>query len=162
MATPFAHLLASHMVRVHRCALGWLGNEQEAREVAQEALTKAWAAQGRYDASRPFYPWLSTIVRNTCRDARARKRAFTGLEADRLPSTNPSPHTALDTAQTRAQLHKALDALDDTHREIIIMRHFEDRAYAEIAQALGVAQGTVMSRLYRARKALVQRMEENA
>lgn len=162
MSTPFAHLLASHMVRVHRSALGWLGNEQEAREVAQDALTKAWAAQDRYDPNRPFYPWLSTIVRNACRDARTRKRAFTGLEADRLTSNNPSPHTALDTAQTRVRLHKALDALDDAHREIIIMRHFEDRAYAEIADALGVAQGTVMSRLYRARKALVQRMEENA
>jgi len=160
VSTAFAQLLAAHMSRVHRCALGWLGNEQEAHEVAQEALTRAWAARDRYDAKRPFYPWLSTIVRNACRDARARRRPITGLEGDRLTSASPSPLAALDAKQAQAQVRTALERLDDSHREVIVLRHFEDLSYAEIAELLGVAQGTVMSRLFRARKALVEIMKE--
>lgn len=159
MSAAFSHLLASHMLRVHRCALGWLGDEQEAREVAQDALAKAWAARERYDSSRPFYPWLATIVRNACRDARVRKRPVSGLEAERLVSPTPSPLAALDAAQAQARVRRALDDLDEDHRDIIVMRHFEGLSYAEIAEALGVAQGTVMSRLYRARKALLQIMQ---
>ena len=71
---PFEHLLASHMKRVHRAALGWMGEEQEAREVAQEALLKAFRARHRYDPSRPFYPWLHRITKNACMDAAARRR----------------------------------------------------------------------------------------
>jgi RNA polymerase sigma-70 factor (ECF subfamily) len=130
--------------------------------VAQDALAKAWAARDRYDANRPFYPWLSTIVRNTCRDARAKRRPLVGLEADRLTSQTPSPLAALDAAESKARVQRALTALDESHREVIVMRHFEGLSYAEMAEALAVPEGTVMSRLYRARKALVRIMEEGA
>ena len=144
---------------LHGAALGWLGDEQEAREVAQDALAKAWAARDRYDTSRPFYPWLATIVRNACRDARVRRRPISGLQTERLVSPMPSPLAALDAAEARARVRQALDGLEEDHRSIIVMRHFEGLSYAEIAEALGLAQGTVMSRLYRARKALVRIMQ---
>ena len=161
MTATFSHLLASCVPRVHRCALGWLGDEQEAREVAQEAITRAWSARDRYDPKRPFYPWLSTIVRNACRDARARRRhrAVAGLESDQVKSAAPTPLDQLDSARAQQRLRSALEHLDDAHREIIVMRHFEDLSYAEMAQRLDVAQGTVMSRLFRARRALVQILE---
>ena len=158
--TDFAVLLASHLPRVHRAARGLLRDEQEAREVAQEALARAWAAQDRYDPARPFYPWLYTIVRNACRDAAARgqHRARPGLEVDRVSSTTPSPLAALSSREAEQRLHAALQRLRDEHREILVMRHFEDLAYAEIAELLAVPVGTVMSRLYRARKALSKEM----
>ncbi len=158
--SDFAALLASHLPRVHRAARGLLPDEQEAREVAQDALTRAWAARDRYDPARPFYPWLYTIVRNACRDAaaRGRHRAKSGLEVERLRGGGPGPLAELTQREAERRLHAAMHRLGDDHREILVMRHFEDLAYAEIAELLEVPVGTVMSRLYRARKALSKEM----
>lgn len=156
MTDPFAQLLAAHGPRVHRAAAGMLRDPQEAREVAQEALARAWAARDRYDRGRPFYPWLATIVRNACRDAiaRSRHRAIGGLDAERLTSADPTPLQDLSAKEAQGAVHAAMATLRDDHREILVMRHFEDLSYAEIGELLALPQGTVMSRLYRARKAL--------
>jgi len=160
MTTDFAQLLALHGPRVHRAAAGILRNEQEAMEVAQDALAKAWAARDRYDRRRPFYPCLYTIVRNSCRDAiaRSKHRAIGGLDSERLTSAGPSPLQSLGTKEAEAGIRRAMTRLSEEHREILVMRHFEDLSYAEIGEILGVAQGTVMSRLYRARKALTAQL----
>ncbi len=160
MTTDFAQLLALHGPRVHRAAAGILRDEQEAREVAQDALARAWAARDRYDGRRPFYPWLYTIVRNACRDAIARShhRAIGGLDAERLSSATPSPLQSLDSKEAEAGVHRAMARLADEHREILVMRHFEDLSYVEIGEILGLPQGTVMSRLYRARQALTAQL----
>ncbi|MBT3218896.1 MAG: RNA polymerase sigma factor [Proteobacteria bacterium] len=160
-ATTFQHQLAAYIPRVHRAALGFLGEEQEAREVAQEALLKAYAARDRYDESRPFYPWLYRIVKNTCLDALARRRhrAVSGLQPERVANSEPSPLDRLSQAEAIGQVRAAMEHLSPEQREIISMRHFQDLTYAEIAQILDVAQGTVMSRLYRARKALLAVLE---
>ncbi len=162
MTTTFDHLLAAYLPRVHRAALGWMGDEQEAREVAQEALLKAFSARDRYDAGRPFYPWLHRIVRNTSFDALARRkhRAVSGLDTERVRASTPDVDAALDRQHTRRRLHRALQTLSPEHREIIVLRHFEDLSYAEIGELLSLAEGTVMSRLYRARKALAAAMKE--
>lgn len=159
---PFSHLLAVHRPRVLRAALGWLGDEQEAREVAQDVMLKAWAARDRYDPERPFYPWLRTIARNAARDARdrGRFRAVPGLEPERVGSAAPGPDAHVMSADANRQLRAALDRLPDEQREVLVLRHFEDLSYAEIAELLGVPEGTVMSRLFRARKALVANLPE--
>lgn len=159
--TDFSQLLALHGPRAHRVAAGMLRDEQEAREVAQEALARAWAARDRYDARRPFYPWLATIVRNACRDAiaRGRHRAIGGLDAERLTSADATPLQALSRKEAEGAVRDAMAALREDWREILLMRHFEDLSYAEIGEALSIPQGTVMSRLYRARKALVAELE---
>lgn len=156
MTVPFQQLLALHAPRVHRAALGMLGDEQVAMEVAQESLLRAYQARDRYDPERPFYPWLYTIVKNRCRDVRAkqRRRAFTGLEEHRHAHAGPTPLAEATSAQARIRVREAMEQLSEEHREIISMRHFQDLSYAEIGEVLGVPQGTVMSRLYRARKAL--------
>ena len=138
-APPFSHLLAAYRPRLLRAALGWLTDEQEAHEVAQDTLMKAWAARDRYDPSRPFYPWLRTILRNTCRDARARgrHRAVSGLKADRVVSTEPGPERATVRRDETLHLQAAMRSLDPDHHEIIVLRHFEDLSYAEIAEILG-------------------------
>jgi len=161
MTTAFNHLLASHYLRVHRAALGILGEEQEAHEVAQEALLKAYRAQDRYDPRRPFYPWLHRIVRNACYDALARRRsrARADVAVERMASAEPTPLERVETADEVERLRRAMAELSPEHREIIVMRHFEDLSYAEIGQILDLPPGTVMSRLYRARKALAALME---
>lgn len=162
MAAPFKHLLASNMVRVHRTALGFMGDEQEAREAAQDALLKAYKARDHYDTGRPFYPWLYRIVKNTCLDAIARRkhRAISGLEVERVEGTIRPADLAFVTKQNISRLNIAMDKLDPEQREIINLRHFQDLSYREIADLLGIAEGTVMSRLYRARKALGVHMKE--
>ena len=162
MDTPFKHLLAAYQRRAYLAALGWMGNEQEAVELAQEAMLKAWRARASYDTGRPFYPWLHVIVKNTCRDALARRtRApLTGLEVERVADDGPRPDAQIGNQQRHQHLHHALSQLQPDHREILILRHFEDLSYAEIAEQLGLAQGTVMSRLYRARRALLLQLEQ--
>ena len=157
MPADFATLLAFHLPRVHRAARGLIPDDEEAHEIAQDALARAWAARERYDASRPFYPWLYAIVRNACRDAAARRkhRAFSGLESERVRAGDPSPLAQLSSKEARQRVQRAMARLPEPQREILVMRHFEDLSYAEMAELLEVPQGTVMSRLYRARKALL-------
>ncbi len=163
MTTTFDRKLAAHYARVHRAALGFMRDEQEARETAQEALLKAWRARDRYDASRPFYPWLYRIVRNTCFDALARRkhRAVSGLDAGRVPAAEVDPGTRLDEARSIEHMKLALAGLSQEHQEILNLRHFQDLSYAEIGAMLDLPEGTVMSRLYRARKALARAMKHS-
>jgi len=162
MSATFEQLLASNTARVHRAAIGLLPNEQEAREVAQEALGRAWAARDRYDPSRPFYPWLYTIVRNACRDAwaRGRHRALPGLDTERVASPHPDAITRLSQVEAQQRVHRGMARLSEDQREVLSLRHFQDLSYAEMAQVLDVPQGTVMSRLYRARRALLAAMND--
>ena len=159
---PFEHLLASHAERVHRAALGLLGDEQEAREAAQESLLKAFRARARYDQRRPFYPWLYRIVRNTCFDAidRRRHRARPGLDDQRVAALAPTQLDRMEQREAQQRVRRGMKRLSPPQREILAMRHFQDLTYAEIAELLDLPMGTVMSRLYRARRALVRSLEE--
>ena len=161
MTPPFDHQLAIHLPRVHRAALGFMGDREEARELAQESLLKAYRARDRYDATRPFYPWLYRIVKNTCLDALARRRhrAQPGLQSDRVPDPATRADDQIDAAQTRRRLHTALSTLSAEHQEVLNLRHFQDLSYAEIGETLNLPRGTVMSRLYRARQALTLALE---
>lgn len=161
MSTPFKHLLAAYQGRAYLAALGWVGNEQEAHELAQDALLKAWKARQSYDTARPFYPWLHVIVKNVCRDALARRaRApLPGLKTEGVVDASLQPEAGLRVRQREQRLHDAMKLLDDPHREILVLRHFEDLSYAEIAEVLNLAVGTVMSRLFRARRALLHQLE---
>lgn len=161
---PFDARLAEAAPRALRAALGWLGDEQEAREAAQESFLKAHRARERYDAERPFYPWLRRIVRNTCFDrlSRRKHREASGLRDEWVASDAP---TALDLLSREAAIQSVrngLERLNEEQREILVLRHFEDLPYNEIAAILDVPIGTVMSRLYRARKALVRVLDVEA
>ncbi len=162
MEPSFQQQLSFYAPRVHRAALGFLCDEQEAREVAQDALLRAWQARERYDQHRPFYPWLYTIVKNACRDSRDRRRhrPRASVDTERLVDAGIGPLARLDALQARVRVRRALLELDPDQREIINLRHFQDLAYGEIAATLGIPVGTVMSRLFRARRALLARLGE--
>lgn len=160
MSTPFEHHLAAALPRVYRAALGWMGEEQEAREVAQEALLHALRSRAQYDPTRPFYPWLYRIVRNVAWDTRARRCPAPGLDSDRVPDERASALDALDAQASAKALRRALDRVSEEHREILALRHFQDLSYSEMALILDIPLGTVMSRLFRARQALAHALEE--
>lgn len=157
----FGALVRTYQRRAYVAAYGFVGNREDALELAQEAFAKAYKAMGRFDARLPFYPWLHRIVRNTCLNHLKKRRRRGETSFDRMvehgfdvkaPGPDGNRAAALD--ELRETIGKAMAALSPEHREILMLRHFQELSYAEIAQCLGIPDGTVMSRLHGARRAL--------
>ncbi len=140
-----------------------LGNQEESREACQEAALRALAAKDRYDNSKPFYPWFYRILKNLCLDRVKQKKRIVHTPTEELPLQSPdaSAEDQLMQHQQQRALINAIGQLPESLREIIELRHFQDLSYEEIADILACPVGTVMSRLYRARKALREQMKEN-
>ena len=165
----FASLVERHMRRTYYAALGLVGSEEDAMDLSQEAFARAFRARRSLDPDRPFYAWLYTILRNLCfnfqRDRRARRQKLDAASdwlADDAAAraTEQSPEQQALLSETRCQLMRALEKLPDREREILVLKEFEELRYREIAELLGIPIGTVMSRLYSARKKLAQAWEE--
>jgi RNA polymerase sigma-70 factor (ECF subfamily) len=130
-------------------------NSGDAEDAAQEGFVKAWRALGRFRDGAPFRPWLLQIVANGARNRRrsAGRREHLALRAaTEEPSGGaaPSPEAAFLTAETREALLAAVNELPDDQREVIALRYFLGLSDAEVAETLGIAQGTVKSRTARA------------
>ncbi len=158
MSMNLADQLEEAMQRGYVAAYRLLGNPDESRDALQEAAARALSAQDRYDPSRPFYPWFYRILRNHCIDRlKHRNRMVPTPKEPSRPAPTHGDHSAESLAMQgeRARaVARAVAALPEDLREIIELRHFQDATYEEIADILGCPSGTVMSRLYRARKAL--------
>lgn len=138
----------------HALATQILGNADDAADAVQDAFAAVLGAPGRYDASKgPLKPWFMRVVRNRCLDM-VRRRRKDGVPPDTLPAQTPGAEDLLDEQQRGDALNAALATLATERREIIVLRDYMDMSYAEIADVLGIAPGTVMSRLHRARLAL--------
>ena len=134
----------------------------DAEDVTQEAFIKAWRALGRFRPDAPFRPWLLTIVANEARNrvrSNRRRREVPGPAVEgtdeRWPTVQavdpaPSPEDRILAADQRRQLLAALDRLSDQDRVVIGARYLLELSEAETADVLGVARGTVKSRLSRA------------
>lgn len=149
--------LETALPRAYVAAFRILGDRDEARDACHEAARRALGAQAQFDRRRPFYPWFRRIVKNCCLDRIARNKRARAQEAPmQVEPAADAPgveRTMLD-AERAAAVTRAVAELPDDLRAVIELRHFEDATYAEIAESLGLPQGTVMSRLYRARRAL--------
>jgi RNA polymerase sigma factor (sigma-70 family) len=145
----YSALVRRHQDVAFRTAMLITGHAQDAEDAAQEAFVKAWRALGRFRPGRPLRPWLLTIVAN---EARNRRRSAGRREhlALRAAATLEPPGDPLDPALDRDALAAAIGRLRDEDRVIIGCRFLLDLSEAETAAALGVARGTVKSRLSRA------------
>ncbi len=150
-------------------ALQLLGNPDDAMDVTQDALLRFLKTLKRFDAKRPVKPWLYQIVRNRVHDLRRRNRIRRHEPLDAITPDCPRPEVVDKSAdperdaaraQLRTRLWQALQQLSDHHREILVLRDYRDLSYSEIAAALGIPIGTVMSRLHAARKKLRQELLE--
>lgn len=157
--------LARQLVRpAYLLALQLLRDPEGARDVAQEALLRFFSHLDRLDPQRPPRPWLFAIVRNLVRDLRRHRRRWRmgtldGPDVVELIDPAGNAEIEVQRQELRRRVWRALAALPEKHREILVLRDYQDLAYAEIARVLGVALGTVMSRLHRARRALRERLE---
>lgn len=157
-----AHSLRS---RAFQIAHSLVGSRDDALDMCQETFMKVFKARDSYDSNQPFLPWFHRILRNTCisflrKHHRIRKTSLSirnrdGEEGD-LEITDPGPAPDAGTlAEERSLLfRKALSTLSARDREILALRHFDELAYKQIAESLGIPEGTVMSRLYHARRRL--------
>ena len=149
-----------------RVATGMLGDVDDARDALQEAFVKVFRNLSRFDTRRAFGPWFYQILRNQCRDMiRSRNSRGTREVRDERLELRPAdresgPERAREKGAARELLWRGLDRVGDDHREILVLKELEGFRYPEIAQILGIPEGTVASRLYHARRALKLALEE--
>lgn len=156
--SAFATLVRRYQDRVYRFLLHMVGGREEALELTQEAFIKAWQALPQWQPEAQFRTWLFRIASNTAMDSLRRRRVvqFVALDEDYdVPGEGADPEAQLQSKQRLQALDAALRRLPQEQREIVLLREMEDMSYSEIGAALRISEGTVKSRLARAREALI-------
>jgi RNA polymerase sigma-70 factor (ECF subfamily) len=156
-ASAFEEIVRLHQRRVYGVALRIVRNHGVADDVAQEAFLRAWRSLDRFELGRPFGPWVCRIAANLAvnhvRSPRAREEGLPDGHAE-TRAAEPGPLAALLDAEATRVLEAAMAELPREQRAVLVMRAVEEMSYAEIAEALEISPGTVMSRLFRARERL--------
>jgi RNA polymerase sigma-70 factor (ECF subfamily) len=159
----FRVLVERYQGRAYGLALRVLRNEDAARDAVQDGFLKAYGSLDRFEGRSSFYTWLYRIVMNQCLDRKRRDRSdrevewndevATGLEQDGAMAAT-APDVAAERGELRELLGRAIADLPEDARRTIQLREIDGLSYKEIAAALGIPKGTVMSRLHYARRSL--------
>ena len=167
-AEAFDELVTRYRTRVFAMIYNMVHNEQDAWDLAQESFIKAWKSIKRFRGHSSFYTWIYRIVMNVTIDWLRKKHVKgAGAEFDdalqlkeidpaakTVPKADPLPHERMERREIRAKIDKAIAQLSPEHRAVILMKEIEEMQYHEIAETLGCSIGTVMSRLFYARRKL--------
>lgn len=161
----FAQIVKRHEARVRRVAYGVLRNDDDARDAAQEVFVRVWRRIGEFDdKSASFGTWVYRIASNIAIDcyrrrARGNLVSLDSLDPDTLHTIASTPHLSAssidrgnDNAGRFETARNAVKSLSEKHQEVLLLREAEGLSYAEIAARTGLKRGTVMSRLFYARK----------
>ena len=159
----FEELVARHRDRLYARAFSMMRNEDEAIDLSQEAWVKGWQRLKQFQGEASFLTWMTRIVINLCLDQlRRQKRLRTdsieqldeesgGVERQ-MPTVTVNPTEGLERAELRGRIDKALQQLSYAHRTVLVLHEFEGLEYKEVAKRMGCSIGTVMSRLFYARR----------
>lgn len=159
----FEELVARHRDKIYARAFNMMRNEDEATDLSQEAWVKGWQRLKQFQGDSSFVTWMTRIVINLCLDQmRKQKRHRTesielmeeesgGVERQ-MPVVSVNPTEGLERGELRQRIDKALAQLSVQHRTVLILHEFEDLEYKEIARKMDCSIGTVMSRLFYARR----------
>jgi RNA polymerase sigma-70 factor, ECF subfamily len=164
----FDQLVSRFRTRVFGMIYNMVHNEQDAWDLAQDSFLKAWKSIARFRGQSSFYTWMYRIVMNVTIDWLRKKQVKGGgaefddaiqlKEIDpashTVPHSDPLPHEGMQHQEIRSRIDAAIAQLSPEHRAVILMKEIEDMQYHEIAESLGCSIGTVMSRLFYARKKL--------
>ncbi len=171
----FRELLEAHRDRVYNITYRMLGNRAEAEDVAQEVFITVFKTIDQFREESKFSTWLYRVTVNHCKNrikylARRHDRDRDELDETSqqqngaiagTPPRTPQPDKALASAQMEAILQDAIKTLDDDHRIVVVLRDIEDLSIEEICEITGLPDGTVKSRLHRARLALRKKLQRH-
>lgn len=164
----FDELVTRYRTRIFAMIYNMVHNEQDAWDLAQDSFVKAWRSIKRFRGRSSFYTWIYRIVMNVTIDwLRKKQIKGPGVEFDEavqlqqidpasrtVPKADPLPQARMERSEIRARIDDAIKELSPDHRAVILMKEIEEMQYHEIAETLGCSIGTVMSRLFYARKKL--------
>jgi RNA polymerase sigma-70 factor (ECF subfamily) len=145
----FEMIIRSFSRNLFAIAYGILQNREEAEDVVQDTLVKAWKSRWRVRDPEKFPAWISTIARHRARDLARRRRPEPlphDFESTDMVAAGPGP----ESANLDSEVHAALSQLPELHRMAVTLRYFEDLDYATIEQTLGLTNGALRGILGRA------------
>ena len=160
LEAAFERLADRYERKVYRLCCSLLRDPDQAEDAAQESLVRVWKALSKYDQRASLSTWIYTITRNRCLTAIQRRRDLDSLsdpavehEAEAAQAVGP------ETEQDHlAMLRELVEALPERFRRVLTLFYYEERSVAEVAQMLGLPEGTVKTNLHRARAALGERL----
>ncbi len=161
----FGILITRHMRRAYYVALGLVGCHEDAEDLSQEAFARVFRNHESLDPSRSFYGLLYQVLRRLCfnhvrdsknRSARLRQQVPWLVEDAKTRAASTDPVRRAESQDLRSRLSEAISVLSDNEREVIVLKEFDGLRYREISELLNIPIGTVMSRLYSARRSLAK------
>ncbi len=167
----FEELVFRHRDPVYARAFSMTRNEQDAIDLSQEAWIKGWQRLGQFQGDSSFMTWMTRIVINLCLDhlRKQKRHRADSIEAmddenggveRQMPVVTVNPTAGLERAELRQKIDGALGQLTAEHRTVLVLHEFEDMEYKEIAKTVGCSMGTVMSRLFYARRKMAALLAE--
>lgn len=180
----FEVIVKRHMKDAYFIALGLVGNREDALELSQEAFYRAYKHYDQLNSKGKFFPWFYQILRNLCFSHLRRKRVRRAYESTAGDGGPRGPDGVCDSAsemrnsqreegadcfdpemiaernEAKDRVWRAVSRLDEKHREVIILRHFQNMSYDEMAKVLFCNRGTVTSRLFYARQRLKEILDD--
>jgi RNA polymerase sigma-70 factor (ECF subfamily) len=161
----FEELVARHRDRIYARAYSMMRNEEEAVDLSQEAWVKGWQRLRQFQGDSSFGTWMTRIVINLCLDQlrkhkRQRAESIEAMDEEsggverQMPVVTVNPTAGLERGELRQRIDRALNQLSYEHRTALVLHEFEDMEYKEIAKTMACSIGTVMSRLFYARRKL--------
>jgi RNA polymerase sigma-70 factor (ECF subfamily) len=159
----FEELLARHRDKIYARAFSMMRNENEAMDLSQEAWVKGWQRLVQFQGDSSFVTWMTRIVINLCLDQirkhkRQRAESIEAMDEEsggverQMPVVAVNPTEGLERAELRKRIDKAMEQLSYEHRTVLILHEFEELEYKEIAKRMDCSIGTIMSRLFYARR----------
>ena len=161
----FEELVARHRDKIYARAFSMLRNEQEAIDLSQEAWVKGWQRLNQFQGESSFGTWMTRIVINLCldelrRQKRQRTDSMEAIEEEsggverQMPILEVNPTAGLERTELRQRIDRAMSQLSHEHRTVLVLHEFEEMEYKQIAKTMECSIGTVMSRLFYARRKL--------
>lgn len=161
----FEELVARHRDKIYARAFSIVRNDQDAIDLSQEAWVKGWQRLAQFQGESSFATWITRITINLCLDQLRRQKRLraesieelngeTGGVERQMPVVTVNPTEGLERAELRARIDAAMEKLSYEHRTVLVLHEFEEMEYKQIAKVMGCSIGTIMSRLFYARRRL--------
>ncbi|MFN3409802.1 MAG: RNA polymerase sigma factor [Limisphaerales bacterium] len=167
----FEELVARHRDKIYARAFSMMRNEQDAIDLSQEAWVKAWQRLAQFQGESSFATWMTRITINLCLDLLRKQKRLraesieemneeSGGVERQMPVVTVNPTEGLERTELRKRIDAAMEKLSYEHRTVLVLHEFEEMEYKQIAKVMGCSIGTIMSRLFYARRRLAALLQD--